>query len=173
MILSSHAVVGAALASLIPSHPLAAFAVGFASHFALDAIPHVDYPIRSRSVNPDIGAPIVFDTALWRDVLTIGFDGLFGIAAAIVLFGSAATLWTVLLGAVGAMLPDPLQVVQAHFPNQPLRTLQRFHRWAHSDKQVHGLMLGVGTQAAFVAAVSGIASVINHGAFATAAAMVP
>src|SRR6266700_2786307 len=58
MILSTHAIVGAALASFLPSHPAAAFVAGFASHFALDAIPHVDYPIKSRSVNPRIGAPM-------------------------------------------------------------------------------------------------------------------
>ena len=38
MILSTHAVVGAALASFVPSHPFAAFVIGFASHFALDTI---------------------------------------------------------------------------------------------------------------------------------------
>jgi hypothetical protein len=51
MILTTHAVVGAALASFVPSHPATAFVLGFASHFVLDAIPHVDYPIKSRSVN--------------------------------------------------------------------------------------------------------------------------
>jgi hypothetical protein len=56
MILTTHAVVGAALATFLPSHPVIAFAVGFASHFVLDAIPHVDYPIKSRSVNPKIGS---------------------------------------------------------------------------------------------------------------------
>ena len=59
MILTTHAVVGAALASFVPSHPAAAFVLGFGSHFNLDAIPHVDYPIKSRSVNPRIGR-------LWR-----------------------------------------------------------------------------------------------------------
>ena len=77
MILTTHAIVGAALASFLPSHPIAAFVAGFASHFALDAIPHVDYPIKSRSVNPRVGAPMAFDRALLRDAVTIGSDGLF------------------------------------------------------------------------------------------------
>src|SRR5580700_312593 len=109
VILCTHAVVGAALASFLPSHPAAAFVIGFASHYALDAIPHRDYPIRSRSVNPRIGAPMLFDGALLQDVLTIGIDGLFGIIAAFFLFGSSSNLWAILLGAIGAMLPDPLQ----------------------------------------------------------------
>jgi hypothetical protein len=106
MILTTHAVVGAALASFVPSHPVAAFVLGFGSHFILDAIPHVDYPIRSRSVNPRIGAPMSFDRALFQDVVTIGADGLFGLAAAVVLFSSATNFWAILMGAVGAILPD-------------------------------------------------------------------
>src|ERR1700738_4714821 len=40
MILSTHAIVGGALANLLPSHPVVAITAGFASHFAIDAIPH-------------------------------------------------------------------------------------------------------------------------------------
>jgi hypothetical protein len=50
MILSTHAIVGGAVASLLPSHPMPVAALGFASHFAIDAIPHWDYPLRSISV---------------------------------------------------------------------------------------------------------------------------
>jgi hypothetical protein len=46
MILSTHAIVGGAIASLFPSHPLLVVAAGFVSHFAIDAIPHWDYPLR-------------------------------------------------------------------------------------------------------------------------------
>ena len=49
MILSTHAVVGGAIASLGPSDPILAAAAGFASYFAIDAIPHWDYPLRSIS----------------------------------------------------------------------------------------------------------------------------
>jgi hypothetical protein len=50
MILSTHAVVGGAIASFMPGHPVLAFVIGAASHFAIDAIPHVDYPLHSISV---------------------------------------------------------------------------------------------------------------------------
>jgi hypothetical protein len=86
MILTTHAVVGAAIASFVPSHPATAFALGFGGHFILDAIPHVDYPIKSRSVNPKIGAPMAFDRALLQDGVTIGSDGVFGLVAALFLF---------------------------------------------------------------------------------------
>jgi hypothetical protein len=173
MILCTHAVVGAALASFLPSHPAAAFVVGFASHFALDAIPHWDYPIKSRSVNPRIGAPMVFDGALLQDAVAIGCDGLFGILAALLLFASPASLWAILLGAIGAMLPDPLQFVHARFPHEPLRTLQRFHRWAHTEKRIKDVSLGVGTQAAFVCVVVALAAAVHRDVVDSAFAMVP
>ena len=50
MILSVHATFGAAVASLVPAHPVAAFALGFASHLALDLIPHRDYDLVSVEV---------------------------------------------------------------------------------------------------------------------------
>src|ERR1700747_2768240 len=98
MILSTHAIVGAAIASFLPSNPTIAFVLGFGSHFVLDAIPHWDYPISSASVNPKIGAPLTFDRALLRDVVVIGSDGL-----PLLLFASSDGLWSILLGAFGAM----------------------------------------------------------------------
>jgi hypothetical protein len=172
MILSTHAVVGAALASFVPSHPLAALVIGFASHFALDAIPHWDYPIKSRSVNPKIAAPMVFDRALLQDAVTIGFDGVVGIISALLLFGSPINYWAFLLGAIGAMLPDPLQFIHARLPHEPLRTLQRLHRWAHTNERIKNAILGVGAQASFVAFVVALTTVIHHGAFDSAFAMV-
>jgi hypothetical protein len=59
----------------LSSHPTTAFALGFGSHFVLDAIPHWDYPISSASVNPKIGAPVTFDRALLRDLVVIGAMG--------------------------------------------------------------------------------------------------
>ena len=141
MILTTHAVVGAALASFVPSHPAVAFVLGFGSHFILDAIPHVDYPIRSRSINPKFGAPMAFDRALLQDIVTIGFDGLFGLVAALFLFSSATNFWAILLKAVGAILPDPLQFAFTRWPHEPLRTLQRFHLWAHSKTKIDSVVL--------------------------------
>src|SRR3984957_19841384 len=165
MILTTHAVVGAALASFVPSHPAAAFVLGFGSHFILDAIPHVDYPIRSRSVNPKIGAPMTFDRALVQDVVTIGSDGLFGMLVSLLLFSTSANFWAVLMGAVGAMAPDPLQFAFTRWRHEPLRTFQRFHLWAHSKKKIDSVVFGAITQAAFVALVVGLTVVFHRGFF--------
>ena len=162
MILSTHAIVGAALASFLPAHPIGAFVIGFGSHFVLDAIPHWDYPIRSRSVDPRIGAPLVFDNALRRDALTIGSDAFFGIVIALLLFGSRESFWAVLLGAIGAMLPDPLQFLHARWPHGPLQIHQRFHRWAHTTKKIDSVPLGVGTQMILVVAVIAFTTALHH-----------
>jgi hypothetical protein len=167
MILSTHAIVGAALASFLPAHPIGAFVIGFGSHFALDAIPHWDYPIRSRSVDPRIGAPLVFDSALRRDALTIGSDAFFGIVIALLLFGSRDSFWAVLLGAIGAILPDPLQFLHARWPHGPLQIHQRFHRWAHTNKKIDSVPLGVGTQIMLVVAVVAFTTALHQNIFGT------
>jgi hypothetical protein len=69
MILSTRAIVGGALASVFPSHPVVVIAAGFASHFAIDAIPHWDYPLRSISTGP--GAHNQFGAAVRREGLTL------------------------------------------------------------------------------------------------------
>jgi hypothetical protein len=75
------------------------------------------------------------------------------------------------MGAVGAILPDPLQFAYTRFPYEPLRTLQRFHRWAHSKKKIGSVFLGVSTQAAFVALVVGLTAATHHGIFDSTIAM--
>ena len=72
--LTTHAIVGAAIVHFMPSHPLAAVCLAFASHFLLDAFPHWDYPIWSTSLKPSIASPMKYDRALFTDMLTIGTD---------------------------------------------------------------------------------------------------
>ena len=162
MILSTHAVVGAAIASFLPSHPAAACTLAFASHYALDAIPHWDYPIASASIDPKIGAPLRLDRAFLRDVITIGADGLLGALAAFLLFASPQNQWVVLLGAFGAMLPDALQFLHARFPHEPLKTLQRLHRWAHSEREINTRVVAIASQVALAVAVTAL-SLAAHG----------
>jgi hypothetical protein len=170
MILSTHAIVGAAIATFVPSHPAMAFFLGFASHFVLDAIPHWDYPIRSASVNPNIGAPISFDRALLRDVVTIGSDGLLGMPGSLFLFASPENLWAVAIGAFGAMLPDPLQFAHLRLPHEPLRTIQRFHRCVHTDRQIK-FGVGIGSQLALVSFIVAVTVAVHGNIFGRAIPM--
>ncbi len=134
MFLTSHAVAGAATASLFPQNPFLAFIAGFLSHFALDAIPHWDYKIKSSSVNPLIGAKMRYDKNFWEDVIHIGSDGLIGIFLALILFTSPQNFWVILWGIFGGILPDPLQFLYIQFRHEPLISLFKFHLWVHTKR---------------------------------------
>ena len=148
MILSTHAVVGAAIATLLPRDPVLVFAAGVASHFVIDAIPHWDYPLRGIRVGRTQTGAIRLNGALFRDLSLIGLDAFVGLALAILLFAQVTPIWIIMIAAFGAMLPDPLQFLHRLYPHEPLRTLQRFHEWIHSDHRL-GWRIGVGSQLAF------------------------
>jgi hypothetical protein len=132
MILSTHAVVGGAIASLMPGHPVLAFVIGAASHFAIDAIPHVDYPLYSISVKRSVPSALSLNWLLVRDLGLITLDACLGLLIVLWLYASPGATTAVLAGALGAMLPDPLQLLSKLYPREPLRSLQRFHVWIHN-----------------------------------------
>jgi hypothetical protein len=155
MILSTHAIVGGAIASLFPSHPVAVVAAGFASHFAIDAIPHWDYPLRSISVGSGARNTLRLDRARMRDLTLIGFDVFAGLGLAVYLFAMPGTVAAILLGGFAAMLPDPLQFVHSLYPRGALNWLQEFHLWIHSKRKLNW-QIGVSSQIVFAMAVIGV-----------------
>jgi hypothetical protein len=76
------------------------------------------------------------------------------------LFATPASVWVITLGAVAAMLPDPLQFAHSLFPREPLNTLQRFHGWIHAKRKL-AWKLGVSSQIAFATAVSALAGTLH------------
>lgn len=138
MTLATHAVVGAAVASVVPNHPILAFTLAFASHFALDAIPHWHYPV--ATIEHDKKNPLNNDMRIDKqfpfDVAKIGGDAMLGVALAYVFFQpSGESLQPfILVGALGGILPDPLQFVYWKFRHEPIATLQRFHVWIHAKR---------------------------------------
>jgi hypothetical protein len=157
MILSTHAVVGGAVASLFPTHPGLVAIAGFASHFALDAIPHWDYPLQAISIGANAdNRRLRLDSRLLFDLFLIGFDASAGLVVAIWLFATSAAIWVIVLGGFMAMLPDALQFACSLYPYEPLRSLRRFHEWIHSKRKL-SWPIGAISQVLFAAAVSGIA----------------
>ena len=152
MILSTHAIVGAAVASLMPDHPGLAFVGGMASHFAIDAIPHWDYPLRAFSVKPNTGTALRLNWSLFQDFGLVVLDASVGLAIGLWLYATPMAETSVLLGALGAMLPDPLQIAHRLYPREPLRTLQRFHVWMHTKRKL-AWPIGIGSQLFFVVLV--------------------
>jgi hypothetical protein len=160
MILSTHAIVGAAIASFMPEHPALAFVAGIASHFAIDAIPHSDYPLRSISIGRSRSA-VTFDHLLLRDLLLIAFDTTAGIAIALWLYAGAGVTFAVLAGAIGAILPDPLRLAYRLYPKEPLQSLQRFHVWIHTNRKLSP-KLAIVSQVGFVLLTIGLADVLRY-----------
>ena len=131
MTLTTHAVAGAALTSAFGFNPVIGFAVGLASHFLLDAIPHWDYKLKSAKIdekNP-LDSDFLINQEAIRDLVKISFDCLLGFVLAWLFFDTngQGNLLALLAGAVGGVLPDALQFVYLNFRREPLVSLQRFH----------------------------------------------
>ncbi len=164
MTLSTHAVIGAAVAAALPNHPILGGLFAFGSHFLLDALPHWDYKILSASANPDVPTKLTFDRLFVLDLVRIGGDALLGIAVAAIFFGyfsvdmSSSSFnpqhWFWLIGALAAILPDFLQFVYSKYPKGPIAQLQAFHRWIHTSHRLEGqTLLGIASQLVLVALV--------------------
>jgi hypothetical protein len=150
MTLTTHAVAGA-LVGAVASHNLAlAASAAFMSHFLFDTIPHWDYALGSthedqaNPMNNDIkssGKQFIID------LLKIACDAGLGILVTYIFFRNASNsvLIAALIGALFAMLPDPLQFVYWKFRHEPMISLQRFHMFMHAkmhlkDKPIVGIL---------------------------------
>ncbi len=169
MTLTTHALVGAAAASLFPSQPVLAFAAGFASHFAIDALPHWDYRILSKEQeesdrlkdNMNTKSPLFL-----FDLLRIGSDAVLGTVLAVVLFSFSLfhlPWWFVILGAWAGILPDPLQFVYFKLRLKFMEPLQRFHIWVQKGRSIHpGPLIGLLLQAGLVALIVSVLHVFPY-----------
>lgn len=162
MTLTTHALVGAAAAQLFPQQPYLAFAVGFASHFAIDALPHWDY--RPASLEKDQENPLDTDMRLGKqfifDLIRIGSDAILGVVLSVIIFSFTifhAPLPIVLIGAMAGILPDPLQFAYFKTRSIILEPLQRFHIAVQKGKSLYIKSLyGIGLQATLVLLIVGI-----------------
>jgi hypothetical protein len=140
MTLATHTVVATAIASVLPGHPVIATVAAFSSHFLLDSLPHWDYRLVSQQ--RDFDNPMNLDFAIDRrflhDLRHIFCDILIGVGLSVVmlLFFHSPILPALLIGVVGGVLPDALQVVYSKFRHEPLVSLQRFHQWIQKGKSL-------------------------------------
>jgi hypothetical protein len=134
MTLTTHAVVGAAAASLVPQYPLLGFALGFGSHFLIDSIPHWNEGealLRVTKVTND-GVTIrniKLSKDLFWDIAVVLSDSVIGFVLAVLLFSGllSVPLYIVLLGAFAGQLPDGLQFVYYTLKPKFMTPLQTFH----------------------------------------------
>jgi hypothetical protein len=147
MVLTPHAVVGATIASFFKLNPFTAFFSGFLSHFFMDIIPHWDYKLRSArldEVNP-LNNDLVINLDSTIDFIKIGLDACLGIVISLIFFTLGANISPVVIlaGALGAILPDPLQLVYMKYRKEPFLTLQKTHMLFHSPKRITNPVVGV------------------------------
>lgn len=149
MILSVHAVAGGTTAALVTTNPVVGLCVGAATHYVLDVFPHWQYELSSKqggTMNFDmkLGRAFVRDLGVTAADAILGLLILFGlawwagVAGLDVSFLTGSLLW----GAIGGMLPDPLQFVYGKMPYQPLTALQRIHHVFHNDGWHTRIVLG-------------------------------
>ena len=162
MILATHAIAGAALATVMPDQPILAFTAGVMSHFLLDTIPHWDYELRSKreDENNPLNNDIVVSRDFWFDLIKIDGDALAGLALAWFFFHQFFTdhgqlgFLTFALGVAGGLFPDVLQFAYFKLRSPWLAALQRFHYWIHADHERKlKPFVGVVTQALLVAVI--------------------
>ena len=141
MTLTTHAVVGAAIAASMPSHPVIGFTLAFASHFVLDVIPHWDYPLLShkKDNNNRLNDDMILNKNFLVDLSRIGMDMCCGILLVLIFFTltNPHLFWVPFIGLCGAVIPDALQFTYWKWRHQPLTTLQRFHIWIDPKKGLH------------------------------------
>ena len=134
MTLTTHAIVGAAMASLVPQAPVLGFALGFASHFAIDAIPHwAEGTVLLHSVEKETKDPlsryIRGGRELLHDIAVVLTDSVIGFALALLIlfYLFHVSLYIVLLGALAGQTPDGLQFIYMKLRPKLMDGLQRFH----------------------------------------------
>ena len=152
MILSVHATFGAAAASLMPTHPVGAFVVGFASHFLLDLIPHRDYELISVEKDSE-RKPLLVETIyrkfrLIRDITFVAIDALCGIGLGFMFFFDPVYPWIFLIGAVSSLIPDFFTFLYLIFRHKPFGLFYNFHSELIHSKMILNLsqIAGVGLQ---------------------------
>jgi hypothetical protein len=133
MTLTTHSVVGVAVAAVLPVNPVLGFAAGFVSHFVLDSIPHWDYPLRSlQRAGRKIDERLIGGRDFYVDALKVIVDATLGIILAILLIiiiSNGHYRWELLIGSAGAISPDFLSFLYNKYRFKWIYPLQWFHMW--------------------------------------------
>lgn len=138
MFLTGHAVVGMTI-GYATGDPITAFFTGWLSHYLFDVIPHGD-EIQFKGIDVRGMAQLALVDHAVASV----------VAALFLLTTSMDITWAVLLGAIGAVLPDWLMAVYkltesiwgarwingnvkhaAFYMHRAIAPLQEFHNWCH------------------------------------------
>jgi len=151
MTLTTHAIAGATLATLVPNYPVLGFVLGFGSHYLLDAMPHWAYSIKGleKDKESSLNTKMVISKSSYKDLFIVGMDGILGLLLSFIILGILfhASLLVIFIGAAGGMLPDFLQFCYWMWKPKLLKPLQKLHDSAHTSIRIDDMpFLGVTSQ---------------------------
>ncbi len=163
MTTTPHILTGAALASLLPAGSvpvrLLAFALGFASHYALDAIPHWERLYGAHYNDELPGSYSNWPKYVTAQGLADAVIGCVVLFAVLVFAVPAPDKLCVFLGALGGVFPDLMDSVPwwaETTKKLPVwRYFTRFHDWSHIDYDLQRRLpswLGLASQVAVIIA---------------------
>jgi hypothetical protein len=139
MTLTTHAIVGVAVARLFPRHPLIAVLAAIFSHFLLDAIPHWDYQLHSRYIDSKnfLNNDLRLGRGFFFDLIKIGVDFGLGLILSAIIFlpSNPGALIFTLITAFAGTLPDALQFAYFKIRRQPFIFTQQIHNALHSKNK--------------------------------------
>lgn len=153
MILVSHAIIGAAVARLVPNHPYLGFFLGIGSHFAVDAIPHWGYRLRSAIAGKDgMVTNMKWGRDFLFDIMKITMDIIAGVALSFIIFRpyDADNAVAVFAGICGGVLPDGFRFLYYKIKAEPFVSIEGFHNFIHAKHFVRKRYLGILSQAAII-----------------------
>jgi hypothetical protein len=149
MFITTHAALGALIAQQIPGQNLIAFALGIASHFVSDIIPHGDTKQYKDYVS---------GRGRTRALAYVVLDACVSIYFILFLFNAniPSDRLTVSLGMAGGILPDLLVAVYEIWRIPGLKWFHRLHFFFHnliSERKDMTLASGFAMQVMFLAAL--------------------
>ena len=119
MILTPHAIIGASVANLFPNEPIVGVVLAYTSHYILDMLPHKDYSI-SNFYNKETEklSSIFKSRGAANNFLLIMLDVMVAIVLCSIIFiKDEKSAFITLLGVVGGLLPDFLQLLYFKYKN--------------------------------------------------------
>ncbi len=155
MILVSHAIIGGSLGRLFQS-PLLAFFSGVLSHYAMDAIPHWEYDLKSIFRDEKTGKKGVrIGAEFFMDIFSATLDLVAGIVLTFLIFRNANegadSYISLVAGIIGGIFPDGLQFLHLFIKDEPLATHQKFHNVVHAKLRLtRRPLVGIPLQVALV-----------------------
>lgn len=153
MILTTHAIIGAAIANAFPAEPHIGFPFAFASHYIIDVLPHTNYGHEHFLNEKNTDAVIDFRNAdALQQVLYTVLDII--VAVVLVFFLFVRDKQTFLLSVLGALLgviPDIFNFFSYKYEGKFFKGAKKLHDLFHYSRDYsHSNFHGVITQIAVV-----------------------